>query len=85
MTSSAPASTPPLAFSDRGALSRAVIAHLTGSGEGCGYAALAEEAVAASADIARDDDIQLALFVLYASAYGSSRSSTPIWNGTPRL
>ena len=50
MTSSAPASTPPLAFSDRGALSRAVIAHLTGSGEGCGHAALAEEAVAASAD-----------------------------------
>lgn len=85
MTSSAPASTPPLAFSDRGALSRAVIAHLTGSGEGCGHAALAEEAVAASADIARDDDIQLALFVLYASAYGSLPQLDPDLEWDPAL
>lgn len=85
MTSSAPASTPPLAFSDRGTLSRAVIAHLTGSGEGCGHAALAEEAIAASADIARDDDIQLALFVLYASAYGSLPQLDPDLEWDPAL
>lgn len=74
MTTSAPASTPgtSLAFAARGPVSRAVLAHLTGDGaDESDHTALAAEAVAASGDIARDDDIQLALFLLYASAYGS--------------
>lgn len=84
MTASAPASaaTTSLAFRDRGPVSRAVIAHLTG-GEASDHTALAVEAVAASADIARDDDFQLTLFVLYASAYGSlpSLDADLEWDG----
>lgn len=73
MTASPTASAAPqaLAFRDRGPLSRAVIDHLTGAEDVLDHTALAAEAAAASADIARDDDIQLTLFVLYASAYGS--------------
>lgn len=73
MTASAPAPArgTSLAFGDRGPLSRAVLAHLTGDRDGTDHTSLAEAAVAASADIVRDDDIQLTLFVLYASAYGS--------------
>lgn len=73
MTASAPAPArgTSLAFGDRGPLSRAVLAHLTGDHDGTDHTSLAEAAVAASADIVRDDDIQLTLFVLYASAYGS--------------
>ena len=66
MTSSAPAtapaSAPALAFSDRGPVSRAVIA-----------------------DVVRDDDVQLALFVLYASAYGSLPQLDPDREWDPAL
>jgi pyrroloquinoline quinone (PQQ) biosynthesis protein C len=58
-------------FGARGPLSAAVLRHLTGQSEDGGHAELAAQAVAAGTDIARDDDIQLALFALYASAYGS--------------
>lgn len=74
MTASAPATAPAsaLTFRDRGPVSRAVIAHLTGGdADAADHTALAAESAAASADIVRDDDLQLALFVLYASAYGS--------------
>ncbi|MDF2508270.1 MAG: hypothetical protein K0Q52_2129 [Microbacterium sp.] len=61
-----------LPFQDRGPVSRAVIERLTGADPaGPDPATLAAEAIAVSSDIVRDDDIQLALFVLYASAYGS--------------
>lgn len=59
-------------FSGRGPLSAAVLEHLS-----CGDSAdsdpseLARTALAHTADIMRDEDIQLALFALYASAYGS--------------
>ncbi|QYM63753.1 iron-containing redox enzyme family protein [Microbacterium sp. Se5.02b] len=74
MTISAPATTSATAlpFRDRGPVSRAIITHLTDDDhEVTDHTALAADAVASSADIVRDDDLQLALFVLYASAYGS--------------
>ncbi|WP_226531280.1 iron-containing redox enzyme family protein [Microbacterium paraoxydans] len=70
MTASTLVSPTSLAFRDRGPVSRAVIAHLT-EGTASDHTALAIDAAATSTDIVRDDDIQLALFVLYASAYGS--------------
>ena len=56
--------------SARGPLSEAVLRRLTG-GEDAVPLELAHDAVAAASDIVRDDDVQLSLFVLYASAYGS--------------
>ena len=73
MTTSALIADTSLAFSARGPLSHAILSRLTG-GEDPGdtdTATLATDAVAASADIVHDDDIQLTLFVLYSSAYGS--------------
>ncbi|MEE6388662.1 iron-containing redox enzyme family protein [Microbacterium paraoxydans] len=61
-----------VAFSPRGPLSSAVLGVLTGRGDDAATLPdLATAAVAASDDVVRDDDIQLALFVLYASSYGS--------------
>lgn len=57
-------------FHPRGPLSEAVLSALTGADD-VDHAARAEEALSGCTDIARDDDIQLALFSLYASAYGS--------------
>lgn len=59
-----------LPFGPRGPVSAAVIRHLV-DGLATEHTALAEAAVSACADIERDDDLQLALFVLYASSYGS--------------
>lgn len=59
-----------LPFSPRGPVSSAVIRHLC-DGVAAAHTALAEEALAATPDIETDDDLQLALFVLSASAYGS--------------
>lgn len=83
--SPAPASAPRLPFHDRGPVSRAVISHLTGVDRHADHAALAEEAAAACADVSRDDDIQLALFVLYASAYGSLSALDPELEWDPAL
>jgi len=83
--SPAPASAPRLPFHDRGPVSRAVISHLTGVDRHADHAALAEEAAAACADVSRDDDIQLALFVLYASAYGSLSALDPELDWDPAL
>lgn len=73
MTASALATDTALGFSARGPLSDAVISRLTGrDGEHVAdLVPLAGEAIDGSADVLRDDDIQLALFVLYASSYGS--------------
>lgn len=59
-----------LPFRPRGAVSAAVLAHLV-DGTATAHTALADRAVLASVDIERDDDLQLALFALYASAYGA--------------
>lgn len=56
--------------SPRGPLSSTVLARLTGEADAVDTA-LAHEAIARADDIATDDDVQLALFLLYASAYGS--------------
>lgn len=75
MTASASAASAPAAsdvrgVTVRGPLSSAVLRRLTG-GDDEGLPELATTAVAEAADVIRDDDVQLALFVLYASAYGS--------------
>ena len=57
-------------FHPRGPVSAAVMQHLV-DGVGTGHTALADEAVSASVDVEHDDDLQLALFCLYASSYGS--------------
>lgn len=66
----------------RGPLSDAIIRRLTG-GDDVGLGAEAEAALAASADVVRDDDIQLALFVLYASSYGSLPDLDPTLEWDP--
>lgn len=58
-------------LSARGPVSEAVLLHLTRGADGSDHTELARTAVASTADIAHDDDIQLALFALYASSYGS--------------
>jgi hypothetical protein len=80
----APALTAP-AFSTRGPLSAGVLARLTGGSAASALADLATAAVSASADVVRDDDIQLALFVLYASSYGSLPQLDPDLEWDPEL
>jgi hypothetical protein len=60
-----------LPFAPRGPLSDAVLRRLIGGADDVALPALAEQAVDAAADVSADDDVQLALFALYASAYGS--------------
>ncbi len=60
-----------LPFGARGPLSDAVMRHAVGASEGADHTELARRVVSRSSDVVRDDDIQLALFVLYACAYGS--------------
>lgn len=60
-----------LGASSRGPLSDAVLALLTDNRPGDDPVALARRVSARSSDLARDDDVQLALFLLYASHYGS--------------
>jgi hypothetical protein len=59
-----------LPFRARGPVSAAVLEQLV-DGVPTAHTVLADAAVAASADIERDDDLQLALFALYASSYGA--------------
>lgn len=58
-------------FSPRGPLGAAVLEHLTAHEPSGDLAATAVAAVDRARSIAEDDDIQLALFALYANAYGS--------------
>lgn len=64
---------PAATLSPRGTLSAAVLSVLQGSGDARSgdLPALARGAAAQTTDAVRDDDLQLALFVLYASSYGS--------------
>ncbi|GAA2945260.1 iron-containing redox enzyme family protein [Microbacterium luteolum] len=71
MTTSALVADTAVPFAARGPLSDAVLRALTGAGGDAEHSALALGAVAESVDVIRDDDIQLALFLLYSSAYGS--------------
>ncbi|WEK61354.1 MAG: iron-containing redox enzyme family protein [Candidatus Microbacterium colombiense] len=57
-------------FSARGPLSDAILRRLTG-GDETDHVTLARHALAETPDVVRDDDVQLALFLLYASSYGS--------------
>ncbi|GAA4776073.1 iron-containing redox enzyme family protein [Microbacterium gilvum] len=58
-------------FRARGPLSERVIAALAEEGPCRDVVDVAVHAVGSSTDILQDDDVQLALFALYASAYGS--------------
>ncbi|WP_460796729.1 iron-containing redox enzyme family protein [Microbacterium sp. GXF0217] len=63
-----------LPFSGRGPLSDAILQHLCGESTDSDHGELAARALAQTTDIVHDDDIQLALFALYASSYGSIES-----------
>lgn len=63
-------------FAARGPLSEAVLAHLSGT-MSPDLTDLARKALDTSADILHDDDVQLALFSLYASLYGSVAGFDP--------
>lgn len=67
----------------RGPLSSALLDALGGAG--AGVAGLAEQAVAEAADVLHDDDIQLSLFLLYASVYGSVPELDPRYEWDPQL
>ncbi|MFB3979972.1 MULTISPECIES: iron-containing redox enzyme family protein [Microbacterium] len=71
-------------FSPRGPVSAAILPHLCG-GTPTAHTALADAAVEASPDVAADDDLQLALFALYASAYGSIPAFAPDLEWDPSL
>lgn len=64
-------------FAPRGELSAAVLARLTGGADGAALPDAAVAALARAADPSRDDDVQLALFAHYASAYGSIEAFDP--------
>ncbi len=68
----ADATAPPFVpFAARGALSAALIATLTEERSRDPLLELADDALSATDDVVHDDDVQLSLFVLYASHYGS--------------
>ncbi|MGN8050233.1 iron-containing redox enzyme family protein [Curtobacterium sp. 22159] len=62
--------TPMPAPEARGPLSAAVLDALTAGASTDGLRSIAEDAVARAADVLTDDDVQLALFVLYELHYG---------------
>lgn len=74
-------------ITQRGPLSALVLQCVTRTAETDGDAlgGLATQALAASPGIAVDDDIQLALFVLYASSYGSIPGLDPELEWDPAL
>ncbi|MFY9714716.1 MAG: iron-containing redox enzyme family protein [Microbacterium sp.] len=67
----------------RGPLSDAVLRWFSGSRPD--LSELTQQAVAACSDILHDDDIQLTLFVLYASAYGALPGLDPELEWEPHL
>ncbi|QGU26694.1 iron-containing redox enzyme family protein [Microbacterium oryzae] len=74
-------------FAARGPLSDAVLRRLTGSpeGEGADHVEIARRAVAEVGDVFHDDDVQLTLFALYASSYGSLDAFDPELEWDPNL
>jgi hypothetical protein len=98
MTTVTPSAAPPslLAFSSRGPLSASLIEILEHhpvdpsadpvvSESLLALAARAEEAVGLSPDLLRDDDVQLALFLLYGLHYGSLGGVGDGWEWHPQL
>ncbi|MCS3843812.1 hypothetical protein HDC95_002100 [Microbacterium sp. AK031] len=71
-------------YTARGPLSDAVLRRLTG-GEDTDHCALARRVADETPDIARDDDIQVALFTLYASSYGAIDAFSPDLEWDPQL
>jgi hypothetical protein len=74
----------------RGPVSEAVLRLLEGSADDAHEAdhvlpAIAAEVLAGASSITRDDDIQLALFMLYASHYGSLETLNPELEWHPSL
>jgi len=69
----------------RGPLSRALLDAFGGGGADSRITELAQRAVAETLDVIHDDDIQLALFVLYASVYGSLPGLDPRLEWDPQL
>ena len=69
----------------RGPLSEAVLRALTGIRDAEGLGALASSAVDRAVNVTHDDDLQLALFVLYASSYGSLEALDPTQEWNPDL
>lgn len=72
-----PASATSLPFTARGPLSDAVLRLLTGSADPQVLDTLASEVLERVPDVIRDDDVQLTLFALYASAYGAFAQLDP--------
>lgn len=75
---------PGAGFTARGPLSSAVLHHLMGS-EHADHRDLARRVGAETDDVIRDDDIQLSLFALYASSYGSVPAFSPDLEWDPQL
>lgn len=80
----APARAAVVPFSPRGELSGAILRWLTSSAEEA-LSGLVDTALANSEDLIRGDDVQLALFVLYASSYGSVPGFDPELEWHPEL
>ncbi len=75
----------PVNCSPRGALSEAVLRVLTGGRGGEDLDARARSAADRAVNLSHDDDIQLALFLLYASSYGSLEGLDPELEWSPAL
>ena len=76
--------TPSIPFHARGALSQAVLERLTGR-SAAPLGELSGAAAHESTDPLRDDDLQLSLWMLYASAYGSVDGIDPAQEWDPEL
>ncbi|MBO9626292.1 MAG: iron-containing redox enzyme family protein [Microbacterium sp.] len=72
-------------FAARGPLSDALMGLLLGDPYEGDVTALADQAIANADDVIHDDDVQLSLFLLYASAYGSLSMCDPRLEWDPRL
>ena len=86
-TRSRPQTLPRVSCSARGPVSAAVLRTLT-AGDAEAHRevrARTDAAVAAATDVWRDEDLQLALFVLYASAYGAFGDLDPELEWDPEL
>ena len=71
----------------RGPVTEALVAQLTGVEHApvSGLAMAATEALAASDDLLLDDDLQLALFLMYELHYGGLEGVPDTWEWDPRL
>jgi hypothetical protein len=71
--------------SPRGPLSRALVEVLSAGTDADALRDIAEAGVAASSDVIHDEDLQLALFVLYELHYGGVRDVDDRWEWNPAL